>query len=404
MVLVTDGDQRSALALVRSLGRAGIPVTVAASGPQSLAGSSRYCVKRVCYPSPHTDIANFQRFLSEEIARGGYRMLIPVTDVTVRLVAEMRDRMAGQIIIPMPPAEVIHQSQDKAFVLALAQKLGIACPRTVTPADGEDVREVARDLAFPVVIKSRFSYFYQDGRWRSGRVQYASSPEELAARYRESSQHIPQPLVQEKLNGEGRGVFLLVWNGQLKGAFCHRRLREKPPWGGVSVHRESIPLDQKLVEQSFTLLKALGWQGVAMVEFKMDARDGTAKLMEVNGRFWGSLQLAIDAGADFPLLLYRLATGENVPAQFEYRVGVKSRWLLGDLDHLLITMRNPGALNGSAPRSRLHALAQFLKFYEPGIRYEVFRMDDPRPGWFESKSYFQDMLKGLTRGGGDRSC
>ena len=404
MLLVTDGEQRSALAVVRSLGRAGVPVAVGASSPHSLAGSSRYCVKELHYPSPHKSAPDFQHFIAEEIARGGYRMLIPMTDVTVRLVAEMRDDIPGNLIVPMPSAEVVRQSQDKAYVLALAQRLRIPCPRTVTPEENEDVREAARHLPFPVVIKSRFSHFYQDGHWRLGRVQYASNPEELAARYRESSQNIPKPLVQEKLTGEGLGVFMLIWNGRLKGAFCHRRLREKPPWGGVSVYRESVCLDETLMAQSAALLQELGWQGVAMVEFKMDPRDRVAKLMEVNGRFWGSLQLAVDAGADFPLMLYRLACGENVPAQFKYRVGIKSRWLLGDLDHLLISMRNPEALNGSAPRSRLHALMQFLKFYEPGIRYEVFRMGDPRPGWFESKSYVETMLKNLTKGGRGSIC
>jgi predicted ATP-grasp superfamily ATP-dependent carboligase len=404
MVLVTDGDQRSTLALVRSLGRAGIPVTVGASSAHSLAGSSRYCLNELRYPSPSERVADFRHFLAEEITRGDYRMLLPMTDVTVRLVAEMRDRIPGHVIVPMPSADVVAQSQDKAYVLALAQRLGIPCPRTVTPEENEDVREAARDVPFPVVVKSRFSHFYQDSRWRLGRVQYAENPQELAEKYRESSQNIPKPLVQEKLSGEGRGVFMLLWNGRLQGAFCHRRLREKPPWGGVSVYRESIPSDETLIQQSFALLQALRWQGVAMVEFKMDSRDRVAKLMEVNGRFWGSLQLAIDAGADFPLMLYRLACGEDVPAQFKYQVGVKSRWLLGDLDHLLITLRNPEACNGYAPRSRLRAVMQFLKFYEPGIRYEVLRMDDPRPGWFESKSYLQAMLKSLTRGGRGLTC
>jgi predicted ATP-grasp superfamily ATP-dependent carboligase len=393
MVLVTDGDQRSTLAVVRSLGKAKIPVTVGECGPRSLAGSSRYCAGRLCYPSPYEDAEGFKRFLLEAIARGDYQMLMPTTDVTARLVAEIQEKITDRVIVPMPSADVVKRSQDKAHVLALARQLGIPCPRTVDPVNDQDLPAAARGVGFPVVIKTRSSYFYQDGRWRTGGIQYACSLEQLAAKYSASQARSRDLMLQEKLTGEGRGVFLLVWNGELKGAFCHRRLREKPPWGGVSVYRESIAPDEKLIQQSFALLKALGWQGVAMVEFKVDNRDGRAKLMEVNGRFWGSLQLAIDAGADFPLLLYRLATGENVPAQFEYRVGVKSRWLLGDLDQLLITMRSRQRRNGFAPVSKLRALAQFLKFYEPGIRYEVFRMNDPKPGWFESKSYFGAMIR-----------
>jgi predicted ATP-grasp superfamily ATP-dependent carboligase len=201
-------------------------------------------------------------------------------------------------------------------------------------------------------------------------------------------------LIQEKIEGEGRGVFLLVWNGKLKAAFCHRRLREKPPWGGVSVYRESLPLDQAMVERSFALLQAMEWQGVAMLEFKMDRRDGVAKLMEMNPRFWGSLQLATDAGMNFPLLLYRLACGENVPPQFEYRSGMKSRWLLGDLDHLWLTLtprrEHIFQTNGV---SRLRACARFLKFFERGLHYEVGRFSDWRPGWYECRNYLSHVLR-----------
>lgn len=393
MVLVTDGDQRSTLAVVRSLGRAKIPVSVAGDHPRTLAGSSRYCTERVCYPSPYSDLPGFQSFVAEELTRGKYQVFMPMTDVSIRLTAEMRDRIHPHTAVPIPPAEIIHRSQDKAYVLALAEQLGIPCPRSVSASEGGDIRAAVQSMPLPVVIKPRFSRFYHRGHWRSGSVQYAYSVDELAAKYEESSRTIPNPLIQEKLVGEGRGVFLLVWNGELKGAFCHRRLREKPPWGGVSVYRESIAPDETLIQQSFALLKALDWQGVAMVEFKVDRRDGVPKLMEVNGRFWGSLQLAIDAGADFPLLLYRHACGENLRPQFDYRVGVKSRWLLGDLDHLLITMKSPEHRNGSPPNSKLHALAQFLKFYEPGIRYEVLRMDDPKPGWFEAKAYLGALIR-----------
>ncbi len=405
-VLVTDGDQRSTLAVVRALGRTGIPVTVGESRAESLAGSSRYCAKRVCYPSPHEGGATFQQFLCEELKREEYRVLIPMTDVTTRLVAQMRGNIEAGLAIPIPAEEAIQRSQDKGHVLELAQRLGIPCPHTVSLGNGGDPGALARSMPFPVVIKPRFSHFCRRGDWLSGSVQYAYTPEELTRKYGESDRQIPRPLVQEKLSGEGRGVFLLVWDGKVKAAFCHRRLREKPPWGGASVYRESISLDEPLVEKSLALLKELDWQGVAMVEFKIDQRDGLPKLMEVNGRFWGSLQLAIDAGVNFPLLLYRLASGENVAPQFDYRVGVKSRWLLGDLDHLLITMKTSGHANGLGhpPCSRLKALAQFLKFYERDLHYEILRMDDMYPGWFEAKTYFHGTLEDLTHGGRPSKC
>jgi predicted ATP-grasp superfamily ATP-dependent carboligase len=204
-------------------------------------------------------------------------------------------------------------------------------------------------------------------------------------------------LIQEVIEGEGRGVFLLLWNGEVKSAFCHRRLREKPAWGGVSTYRDSIPLDLGVLDRSVALLRALAWNGVAMVEYKRRASDGVLHLMEINGRFWGSLQLAADSGLNMPAMLYRLCLGEPVPSDSNYRVGVKSRWLLGDMDSLWTSFRAPRNNPGLPPASRTRQLLDFLHFFERDCHYEVWRWNDRRPGWFELKDY---LLAAVRRGEG----
>ena len=403
-VLVTDGDQRSTLAVVRSLGRAGVEVYAGESTATSLAGSSRYCAGRIQYPSPLENTTGFLDFLREHLSTGRYHLLLPMTDVTVQLVAAARGSLPSTVIVPSPGQQEIAAVQDKWSVLERAETLGIACPQTRRLREGEKIEDFAPGLQYPVVIKPRVSRLHREGRWVQGSIRYALDPASLIAQYHQAHTAIPFPLIQERLEGEGRGVFLLIWNGELKAAFCHRRLREKPPWGGVSAYCESLPLDRKLVDQSFALLKEIGWQGVAMVEYKVDRRDSRPKLIEVNGRFWGSLQLAIDAGIDFPCLLYDCATGRNVLPQFGYQAGVKSRWLLGDLDHLLIRMRharNPQGLPYTT-RSRWAAVAAFLKLYERNLHYEVFRCNDRGPGWYEIKNYVRENLLRLkSRRGGD---
>jgi len=193
---------------------------------------------------------------------------------------------------------------------------------------------------------------------------------------------------QERVVGPGTGVFLLCDHGHLLTAFAHRRLREKPPSGGVSVLCESIPVDRHLLEEAMSLLGPLGWHGVAMVEYKQDHRTGRHMLMEVNGRFWGSLQLAVDAGVDFPYLCYRLATGESVDVPSAYAVGVKSRWLLGDLDHLLIRLRGRRRESFPPEPSRLRAVIEFLRRPKRGSQ-DVFRRDDPRPMFHELRQYLR---------------
>jgi predicted ATP-grasp superfamily ATP-dependent carboligase len=135
--------------------------------------------------------------------------------------------------------------------------------------------------------------------------------------------------------GDTLGVELLMDHGKRLAHFMHKRLREFPVHGGPSTLRESI-YDGELLAKATQLLASIEWHGVAMVEFKVDPRDGVAKLMEINPKFWGSIALAIVSGVNFPLLLYQLATGQKVDSFSPYRLNVRCRWLLpGDILHFI---------------------------------------------------------------------
>ncbi len=158
---------------------------------------------------------------------------------------------------------------------------------------------------------------------------------------------------------------------------------------------ESLPVDPRLREFAVRMLGPLGWHGVAMMEYKQDRRTGELVLMEVNGRFWGSLELAVDAGVDFPFLAFELARGIRPAAPPDYALGVKNRWILGDLDHLLLRLaRSAQALDlpDGAP-STARTLLDFLKVVEPKLHYEVLSATDWRPFAHELWQY----LRGLRR-------
>jgi hypothetical protein len=99
--------------------------------------------------------------------------------------------------------------------------------------------------------------------------------------------------------------------------------------------------------------------------------------MEVNGRFWNSLALAVYAGADFPAMLAEMAElGDAAPR--DYRTGVRCRWLLGDLRHLMEVWRGaPAAFPGAYP-GRLRAASDFL-VPVAGTHHDNFTFSDPMP-------------------------
>jgi hypothetical protein len=166
------------------------------------------------------------------------------------------------------------------------------------------------------------------------------------------------------------------------------------------VLRESIALPQPMTDYALRLLQHVGWHGVAMVEFKVEQSSGIPYLMEINGRFWGSLQLAIDAGLNLPYLLLLMAKGRLTSGPHPaYRVGVRSRWLLGDLDHLLLRLfkaEEKARLPPGAP-SIWTTIANFFRPGGKNTYYEMERLDDLRPAWKEYRRYAWNLVsKGQT--------
>jgi predicted ATP-grasp superfamily ATP-dependent carboligase len=126
-----------------------------------------------------------------------------------------------------------------------------------------------------------------------------------------------------------------------------------------------------------------------MVEFKQDRRTGELRLMEINGRFWGSLQLAIDAGVDFPGILVNLASGAHPPPVIDFRIGVKTRWFWGDFDAFWMVLsrsREQLDLPVSHP-GRARLLWEFVKSWGAGVQDEMFRLDDLSPWWLETRRW-----------------
>ncbi len=382
-VVVTDGEQRAALAIVRSVGRQGHRCIVCSTDGRSLAGASRHATADHPVPDPLRDPGGFVAAVAASAGEVGARVVLPVTDAAILALLAAHDRLRPAEL-PLPPLDSFRCMADKARVLAAASALGIAIPdqRSVETA----AELAAADVAFPVVVKPARSVAVHDGKRIKVAVRYAADVAELRRAVEAYPSGAYPLLLQQRIVGPGVGIFLLLWDGEIIARFAHRRIREKPPSGGVSVYRESIPADPDLVARSRALLEQGAWRGVAMVEYKLDAATGRPYLMEVNGRFWGSLQLAIDAGVDFPALLVDLALGGRPDPVTSYRVGVRSRWWWGDVDQLLARLRRSDAdlaLPPDAP-SRLGAVLDFLRLWRPGDRNEILRLGDPEPFLRES--------------------
>ena len=359
-VLVLDGFWNKSLAAVRSLGGRGFWVAAGERTRLAPALFSRHCRRRFVHPSVARRPNAFLVALERELNAGRYDVVLPMELTTQLFLAEHRERLASKVRIPFADAERTLRVHDKGFLAAFARERGIECPATCCPRGLEDAAGLAQGLPYPVLVKPRHS---SGGRG----IVRVERPEDFPAVYADVHARFPQPIVQECLppDGEAIGVAVLLnFASEPRASFAYRRLREFPIAGGPSTLRESIRRPE-LQETAERLLSALGWVGVAMVEFKVDARDGRPKLLEVNPRFWGSLHHAIVCGVDFPFLTCRLALDGDVARVPEYRVGVQSRSVLhGELLHFL----------KSRERFRLRP-----RLYDCSIADDVLSAKDPLP-------------------------
>ncbi len=392
-ILVTDGDSRPALAITRSLGSKGHQVIVAEKYQPSLAQTSRYCQESFVYPDPAHDSAGFTEILLRNVRERGIDVVLPVAEITTSLVVDCKDQLERTSRVPFPDAATFNRAANKVKTLALAQELSIPIPIGVVLERPGHQPTWPDGLAFPIVVKPYRSRVREGLDWRLTSVAYAKDEKELQAVLASKKTCDYPLLLQQRIVGPGVGVFMCYQNGRLVAIFGHKRIREKPPSGGVSVLCESVPVTAEAKMYAERLLNELKWRGVAMVEFKLDQADQTLKLMEINGRFWGSLQLAIDAGVDFPFLLLKTIQAENMEPVDAYKIGVRSRWLLGDLDALFMRLLKRADQLHLPPGhdGKLRSTLNFMKFWQKDSHNEIFRLSDIHPGLYEVRRWLSHL-------------
>lgn len=376
-VLVLDAQTTQALACVRSLGRAGFTVFLASQYRWPLSGWSRFVSGHHRLTTETLD--SFERLL-EVAVRWRIGTVLPLTERACLLCNAGRDdwRNAG-IVVGCGTDEMLRLAFDKARAIEIAIKAGVNVPRTIVPASVADVRAAAQDLTFPCIVKARSSHVWTGSSFVTDPgPRYVAAPADLESVALAAKEHAQWPLIQEVVPGVGKGAFALFDRGTPVAWFAHERLRDVRPSGAGSSLRRSVALDPRLREPAERILRAMRWHGPAMVEFRDDgSRDPW--LMEVNGRFWGSLQLAIASGVDFPRLWMDLLHGRAVAPIDRYEEGVTLRWLWGDVKRLVTIARGrPEGYHGVYPTLG-QGLREIFGAQPPGTQNETWQAGDRWP-------------------------
>jgi D-aspartate ligase len=369
--LVVGGDYQG-LAIVRSLGRHGVPVCVV-DDERSIARVSRYCSRFVRVPSLRDDDAALGAVFdaADEFGLDGW-VLYPTRDETVAAFARNREALVERFRLPTPGWKTVRYADDKRQTYALADQLGIPTPRTWVPASLEDLQAIDPEppLVIKPAIKENFIYATGVKAWR------ADDKRELMQRFREATAIVGEGrvVVQELIPGDGRFQFsycAFVKDGNPVATMTARRRRQHPPqFGRASTFVETV--DEPLLEQlSERFLRAIDYYGLVELEYKCDPRDGVAKLLDVNARTWGYHGLGLAAGVDFPYLLYLDQLGTPVPP-VRARAGVRWVRLATDIPTAVVEILG-----------RRLRLGEYLRSLKGVDAEAVFSLTDPLPTGLE---------------------
>jgi len=362
-IAITDAWNRKVIPIIRALGQKEVRIVALSNHRMPLAAFSKHCDQTYHVPSSSKQASQFVTRVKEICSRKNIDALLPLEEESIRALLKFRDTWSPAVASLLPDSEAFGRADDKWRTLQAAKRLDIDVPQTHCPEGIEEVRELAAIIEGEWVVKPRKS-----GGSRG--LRYVNEPEELVETYRDVSSTYERPLIQQRIptDGPGIGVFACFDRRQEPVAlFGHRRLREYPLSGGPSTLRESYR-DEQLIGQCVELLQDLSWTGIAMVEFKRDLESGRTYLLEINPRFWGSIQLAISSGVNFPVFYHSLALGRSVTPTFNFPEGIQCRWLLpGDILHFLQNTE------------RFDMEPSFFRFYGSDLYYDISSWRDPGP-------------------------
>jgi predicted ATP-grasp superfamily ATP-dependent carboligase len=347
-LIVEDGFQRGSLAACRALGRAGWEVGIG-SPEKGFASSSRYATAWHEVPPPEEDESGFVSGVRRAVEVGRYEVVFGAGDGEVLALSGTRDELGA--IFPYGPHDDVVRAFDKVGLAQAAQKVGLAVP------------ESARTDEAPVVVKPRRTTVHDpEGGPLRLRAEVTETRAEADARVEYLEGVGADPLVQSYVEGDLVAQIMLTDRESRVVAAVQQRASATTPGGGTA-RGETEALDPSLAEGVTALLSELNWFGIAQVQFQVPP-GGEPALIDLNGRFYGSMALALAAGLNLPAIWAALATGRSLPIIEAPRIGVRYHWLEADLSRAL--------------RER-SGVAGTLR-YAFGARHGIWDGRDPVPG------------------------
>lgn len=374
--LILDARSRQSLVAVRSLGSRGISTAAFESfdGLPVPAFSSRWCQHKVICPEA-VATQEYLACLEQVLDSTEARVLIPSSDITIALISKYRERIEQRVRLAVAKESALSIAINKERTLEVAKRLGLSVPRGVNVSGVCEVKSALREIGLPAVIKPVESWMWSEQHGMRVQSLLVTNLEEAQRAVEKLTIYGKTTLFQQFLPGRRDAMSFIYAHGQIYARFAQWAKRTNPPLGGTSVVRQSISVPEDIGEQAERLIREIELEGYSEVEFRRD-RGGHPYLMEINPRLSASVGLAVQAGVDFPYLLYQWANGGRIDVVNTYRTGIWMRYLGGDVATTIAAVRQRG--RPGVPPPAIAILAFCVSFFIP-MYYDYINWKDPFP-------------------------
>jgi predicted ATP-grasp superfamily ATP-dependent carboligase len=321
--LLIGGDQ---IAVSAARGIAALGAEIHGAGdPADPLQASRLCESFATIPRAKGVEERYLEWLEHAGPRGS--VLLPCDDESLEVVARHRPRLEEWGYRPVEANdEAILAMLDKERTYEISRAAGVPTPRTATLRSEDDAERAVREFDYPCALKPIQSHLFAQIAGVSAKVFVARDPDELRHWSRVAADIGVDMLVTDIVPGEDTDFTsyytYLLPDGTPLFHFNKHKLRQLPIHFGLTCYQESV-WEPEVVELGLRFCRAAGIHGVANVEFKRDARDGSWKIIECNHRFSLANELVRLSGIDIPAIAYSRAAGLPVDPIRGYRLGVR---------------------------------------------------------------------------------
>ncbi|WP_300333293.1 ATP-grasp domain-containing protein [Methanocalculus sp.] len=291
---------------------------------------------------------------------------MPLDEKLIAILAQKKTDLKCQL--PFSDFSVLSKVMNKASLMEHAIENKVSCPKTYFVESVDDINRIKNEIEYPVTIKPT--------RMSGGNgITFVYESDKLRDAYDSVLRRYGPSIIQEKIPFFEKYTVGCILNrdSKVRRVCVLKEARNYPIETGPACCIETVH-QPDVLKISIKLLESLDYYGIADVDVIIDERDGKPKIVEINPRFWASMQAALTAGVDFPYLLYRMVNEGDLDFSLDYKVGIRCRNIIfNDMRHLISVLR------GDHNRAyKLEVLLEFIKFHQDDAYY-IFCLEDIKP-------------------------